>query len=122
MGGWIASLIGGEVAEQVKLSTGVRGVANRAPKDMKIDGDLSEFKEAFATPVEYFHPDLRNRAAQFCYMWDEDAFYAGLRTLDQKQADLADDDHLCEGDAVEWYFDTRRSSEFRNIACLTDHV
>jgi hypothetical protein len=109
-------------AESVKLASGVRGVATRAPKDMKIDGDLSEFKAAFATPVEYFHADLRNRAAQFFYMWDDEAFYAGLRTLDQKQADLADDDHLWEGDAVEWYFDTRRGSEFRNMAWPTEPV
>lgn len=109
-------------AESVKLSPGVRGVATRAPRGMKIDGDLSEFKEAFATPVEYFHADLKNRAAQFFYMWDDDAFYAGLRTLDQKQADLADDDHLWEGDAVEWYFDTRRGGDFRNIAWPTDPV
>jgi hypothetical protein len=118
----IANLIEPAVAESVKLSPGVRAVATRAPKEMKIDGDLSEFKEAFATPVEYFHADLRNRAAQFFYMWDDEAFYAGLRTLDQKQADLADDDHLWEGDAVEWYFDTRRGSEFRNIAWPTDPV
>src|SRR5205814_5960311 len=104
------------------LASGVRGVATKAPKEMKIDGDLAEFKDAFATPVEYFHPDLRNRAAQFYYMWDDEAFYAGLRTLDQKQADLADDDHLWEGDAVEWYFDTRRGNDFRNIAWPTDPV
>src|SRR6516162_10089755 len=109
-------------AESVKLSPGVRGVATRAPIEMKIDGDLSEFKDAFATPVEYFHADLKNRAAQFFYMWDDEAFYAALRTLDQHQADNADDDHLWEGDAVEWYFDTRRGADFRNIACPTDPV
>lgn len=109
-------------AEQVKLAPGVRGVATRAPKEMKIDGDLSEYKNAFATPVEYFNADLRNRPAQFFYMWDDEAFYAGLRTLDQKQADQADDDHLWEGDAVEWYFDTRRGGDFRNIAWPTDPV
>ncbi len=110
------------VAESVKLSPGVRGIATRAPKEMKIDGDLAEFKAAFATPVEYFHADLKNRAAQFFYMWDDEAFYAGLRTLDQHQADNADDDHLWEGDAVEWYFDTRRGADFRNIAWPTDPV
>lgn len=103
-------------AQPPVLASGVRGVATRAPKGMKIDGDLSEFREAFATPVEYFHPDLKNRAAQFLYMWDEEAFYAGLRTLDQKQANPADDDHLWGGDAVEWYFDTRRDDKFRDIA------
>lgn len=96
------------------LAPGVRGVATRARGPVKIDGDLSEFKEAFCTPVEYFHGDLRNRAGQFFYMWDEEAFYAGLRTLDTKPANLADDDHLWEGDAVEWYFDTRRGDSFRS--------
>jgi hypothetical protein len=95
------------------LQPGVRGLATRAPKGMKIDGDLSEFKDSFCTPIEYFNSDLKNRAAQFFYMWDEEAFYAGLRTLDTKPANLAPDDKLWEGDAVEWYFDTRRDENFR---------
>lgn len=101
-------------ADDAALADGVRGVAMRAPQGMTIDGDLSEFRDAFGTPVEYFHPDLKNRAAQFFYMWDDEAFYAGLRTLDQKQANPAPDDRLWEGDAVEWYFDTRRGDGFRN--------
>ena len=106
---------------QPKLADGVRGLATRAPQGMKIDGDLSEFKNAFSTPVEYFQPDngkkdggLRDRAAQFFYMWDEEAFYAGLRTLDRTPHSNADDDHLWEGDAVEWYFDTRQNESFRS--------
>lgn len=97
------------------LPPGVRGVAVHAPQTMQIDGDLSEFSQAMATPVEYFHPDLSNRAAQFLYMWDETAFYAALRTLDEtgKQANHAADDRLWEGDSVEWYFDTRRGADFR---------
>lgn len=106
------------------LKDGVRGVATRAPSGMKIDGDLSEFKNAFATPVEYFETDnpskkdsssgLKDRAAQFFYMWDDEAFYAGLRTLDHNPHSSADDAHLWEGDAVEWYFDTRQNDEFRS--------
>lgn len=100
-----------------QLAEGVRGVATRAPKEMKIDGDLSEFKAAFSTPVEYFQADtanlgLRDRAAQFFYMWDDEAFYAALRTLDRSPADNAPDNRLWEGDAVEWYFDTRRDGNF----------
>jgi hypothetical protein len=79
-----------------------------------IDGNLTEFADAFCTPVEYFHKDSRNRAAQFFYMWDNEAFYAGLRTLDEKQANHAPDNRLSEGDGVEWYFDTRRGDNFRN--------
>lgn len=111
-------------AESASLAEGVRGVATRAPKEMKIDGDLSEFKDAFSTPLEYFQPDnrnskdansgLRDRAAQFFYMWDDEAFYAALRTLDRHPADNADDGHLWEGDAVEWYFDARQDGNFRS--------
>ena len=96
-----------------ELAPGVRGLATRAPAAMKIDGDLSEFKDAFCTPVGYFEQDIENRAAQFFYMWDDTAFYAGLRTLDKKQANPAPDNQLWEGDGVEWYFDTRRGDQFR---------
>jgi hypothetical protein len=98
-----------------ELKPGVRGLATRAPAGMKIDGNLEEFAGAFCTPVNYFHPQLRERAAQFFYMWDEEAFYAGLRTLDTKQANNAPDDRLWEGDGVEWYFDTRRGADFRGL-------
>ena len=49
-------------------------------------------------------------------MWDDDAFYCGLRTWDEKQANPAADDRLWEGDGVEWYFDTRRGEKFRDKA------
>ena len=110
-------------AQNTGLAVGVRGLATRAPKNMKIDGDLSEFKNAFCTPIEYFSFDpntLRNRAGQFFYMWDEEAFYAGLRTLDDKPANNAPDNQLWEGDAVEWYFDTRRDDSFRSQAWPTN--
>ncbi len=96
------------------LAPGVRGVATRAPANMKIDGDLAEFSGAFGTPLEYFNPKLHERAAQFFYMWDDEAFYAGLRTLDTKPANRAPNDRLWEGDGVEWYFDTRRGEDFRS--------
>ena len=106
-------------AQTDHLAADVRGVVTRAPGNMRIDGDLSEFKSAFCTPVEYFSFDsktLRNRAAQFFYLWDEEAFYSGLRTLDASPANPADDNHLWEGDAVEWYFDTRQDASFRSQA------
>jgi cellulose/xylan binding protein with CBM9 domain len=96
-----------------ELKPGVRGVITRAPDSMKIDGDLAEFKSAFCTPVGYFFADTPNRAAQFFYMWDDEAFYCGLRTWDQKQANNAADNRLWEGDGVEWYFDTRRGEKLR---------
>ncbi len=101
-------------APKKALKRGVRGVATRAPVGMKIDGDLSEFSEAFATPIGYFQDRWKDRAAQFYYMWDETAFYAGLRTLDTSPANLAPDNRLWEGDGVEWYFDTRRGGDFRS--------
>ena len=103
-----------------ELASGVRGVATRAPDTVAIDGDLSEFKDAFCTPINYFHPDWKNRAAQFFYMWDDEAFYAGLRTLDEKRANHAPDDRLWEGDGVEWYFDTRRGEKFRSTEWTND--
>src|SRR5687767_14100381 len=79
----------GTLAVANDLQPGVRGVATRAPAGMKVDGDLSEFRGAFCTPVNYFHlqkpEQAKERAAQFFYMWDDEAFYAGLRTLDTKQ-------------------------------------
>jgi len=108
----LGSLFGRASGED--LAPGVRGLATRAPAGMKIDGNLEEFAQAFCTPVEYFHADVKNRAAQFFYMWDHEAFYAGLRTLDQKPANLAPDDRLWEGDGVEWYFDTRSDDKFRS--------
>jgi len=99
------------------LQPGVRGLATRAPAGMKIDGDLSEFKGAFCTPINYFvmANQVKDRPAQFFYMWDDTAFYAALRTLDTKMFNGSDDKHLWEGDAVEWYFDTRRDANFRGI-------
>ncbi len=112
-----ASLCLSRAAEHpAPLAPGVRGVATRAPANMKMDGDLSAFKDAFCTPVEYFNADLKDRAGQFFFMWDDEAFYAGLRTLDTKPANNSDDDHLWEGDAVEWYFDTRQDENFRSHA------
>ena len=110
----IAALVLAAPAAAGELAQGVRGLATRAPKEMKIDGNLEEFEDAFCTPVNYFHDDQKNRPAQFCYMWDEEAFYAGLRTLDAKQANHADDAHLWEGDGVEWYFDTRGGDKLRD--------
>jgi len=107
-------LVSTSLAHAADLAPGVRGVATRAPEGMKIDGDLAEFKQAFCTPINYFHDDRKNRPAQFFYMWDDEAFYAALRTLDQKPANMAPDNRLWEGDGVEWYFDTRRGDDFRS--------
>src|SRR3954466_15906146 len=95
------------------LKPGVRGLATRAPKDMKIDGNREKYKNAFCTPVGHFDDDLKNRAAQFFYMWDDEAFYCGLRTYDQNVGNNGPDGRLYDGDAVEWYFDTRAGDQLR---------
>ena len=112
--GWLAAACLAPAVFSAELAEGVRGVASRAPDVMTIDGDLSEWRNAFSTPGEYFHADVKNRAVQFFYMWDEHAFYAAYRALDQKPANHAPDDRLWEGDGVEWYFDTRRDRNFRS--------
>ncbi len=116
--GIILAACGARGREPLPLADGVRGLATRAPAGIKIDGDLAEFRGSFCTPVCYHETnldaDVHNRGAQFFYMWDDEAFYAGLRTLDERQANHAPDDRLWEGDGVEWYFDTRRGPSFRS--------
>src|SRR4051794_7960382 len=73
----------------VPLERGVRGLITRASGKVVIDGKLDEWAQAFCTPVQYNHKDLSNRAGQFFYLWDDEAFYIGLRCLDQKQANEA---------------------------------
>lgn len=108
-----ASCLIASLAQAEELKPGVRGLITRAPGKVTIDGNLEEFAGAFCTPVSYFHPNVKNRAAQFYYLWDDEAFYCGLRTLDANKANFAPDDRLWEGDGVEWYFDTRRGDDFR---------
>ena len=92
----------------------IRAVVPRATQPPRIDGRLNDaaYQSALCTPVEYFHRDAANRPAQFYYLWDKEAFYVGLRTLDQ--AAYSPEAPLWEGDAVEWYFDVRRGDDFRS--------
>ena len=43
----LAAGTGSVAAQSNSLAPGVRGIATRAPANMKIDGDLAEFKGAF---------------------------------------------------------------------------
>lgn len=83
----------------------LRAVIPKAEEAPRIDGKLTEYGKAFCTPLEYFNPDSKNRPAQFFYLWDDAAFYVGVRTLDEKR--FAPKELFWTGDAVEWYFDTR---------------
>lgn len=104
----------GQAAEPVALKPGVRGLVVRASGPVKIDGKLDEWTQAFCTPVQYNHKDLANRPAQFFYLWDDEGFYVGLRCLDQKQANPAPLAGTYNGDAVEFYLDTRAGDALRS--------
>lgn len=97
---------------QESIEGQVRVMIPRTETAPKIDGRLDEkaYISALCTPIEYFNPNALNRAAQFYYLWDDQAFYVGLRTLDQQT--FSPETPLWEGDAVEWYFDTRRGVDF----------
>src|SRR4051812_20018353 len=98
----------------VKLQSGVRGLVTRASGQVTIDGALTEWTGAFCTPLHYGHVRPLERASQFFYMWDDEAFYIGLRCLDTKQANPAALAGSFNGDAVEFYLDTRSGDALRS--------
>jgi hypothetical protein len=76
-----------------------------------MDGKLAGWDGAFVTPVHVGHPEFANRGGQFLYLWDEKNLYVGLRCLDRKPAHVGRDDQIWNGDAVEFYLDTRRGDK-----------
>ena len=89
----------------------VVGLIPKAQKPIKMDGKLDDWDGAFVTPVHVGHPDFANRGGQFLYLWDEKNLYIGLRCLDQKPAHVGTDNQIWNGDAVEFYLDTRRGDK-----------
>lgn len=87
------------------------GLVTKAKKPIMLDGKLDDWEGAFVTPVHVGHPDFANRGAEFLYLWDEQNLYIGLRCLDQKPAHVGGDGQLWNGDAVEFYLDTRRGDK-----------
>src|SRR5437763_7030794 len=83
----------------------------KAQKPIAMDGKLTGWDGAFVTPVHVGHPDFANRGGQFLYLWDESNLYIGLRCLDQKPAHIGADNQIWNGDAVEFYLDTRRGRQ-----------
>jgi hypothetical protein len=81
-----------------------------------MDGELADWGGAFITPVHVGHPDFANRGGQFLYLWDEKNLYIGLRCLDQKPAHVGPDNQIWNGDAVEFYLDTRRGDQLGAVA------
>jgi hypothetical protein len=89
----------------------VLGLIPKAQKPLKFDGKLADWDGAFVTPVHVGHPDFANRGGQFSYLWDDQNLYIGLKCLDQKPAHVGSDNQLWNGDAVEFYLDTRRGDK-----------
>jgi Carbohydrate family 9 binding domain-like len=89
----------------------VVGVIPKAQKPLKMDGKLSDWEGAFVTPVHVGHPEYANRGGQFHFLWDEKNLYIGQKCLDQKPAHVGKDTELYNGDAVEFYLDTRRGDK-----------
>ena len=87
------------------------GLIPKAHKPITLDGDLDDWEEAFVTPVHVGHPDFTDRGGQFLFLWDEKNLYIGLRCLDHKPAHIGSDNQLWNGDAVEFYLDTRRGDQ-----------
>ncbi len=89
----------------------VVGLIPKAQKPLALDGKLTGWEGAFVTPVHVGHPDYANRGAEFLYLWDDQNLYIGLRCLDQKPAHIGTDQQIWNGDAVEFYLDTRRGGQ-----------
>jgi hypothetical protein len=96
------------VAAAFAQEKAVVGLVAKAQKPLALDGKLDDWQGAFVTPVHVGHPDFANRGGQFLFLWDEQNLYIGLRCLDQKPAHVAPDNRIYDGDAVEFYLDTRR--------------
>lgn len=89
----------------------VVGLIPRAQRPIVLDGKLDEWEGAFVTPLNSTHPDLSNRATHIYYLWDEEALYIGVRALDSNPTHIADENALYDGDAIEFYLDTRQGEE-----------
>ncbi len=87
------------------------GLIPKAHQPIPMDGTLTHWDGAFVTPVHVGHPDFANRGGQFLFLWDEQNLYIGLRCLDQHPAHVGTDHQIWNGDAVEFYLDTRRGKQ-----------
>jgi hypothetical protein len=89
----------------------VVGLIPKAEKRIAMDGNLDDWEGAFVTPIHVGHPDFPNRGGQFLFLWDEQNLYVGLRCLDHKPAHIGPDNQIWNGDAVEFYLDTRQGDK-----------
>jgi hypothetical protein len=108
----LLALLGGAIATPASAQEKpIVGLIPKAQRPLKMDGTLRDWEGAFVTPVHIGHPDFANRGGQFLFLWDEKNLYIGLRCLDQKPAHIGTDKQLWNGDAVEFYLDTRRGDK-----------
>jgi hypothetical protein len=104
-------LFGAITSPALAQETPIVGLIPKAQKPIPFDGKLTGWDGAFVTPVHVGHPDFANRGGQFLYLWDDSNLYIGLRCLDQKPAHVGPDNQIWNGDAVEFYLDTRRGDQ-----------
>jgi hypothetical protein len=101
----------GAIAAPLSAQEKLLGLIPKAQKPIAFDGKLTGWDGAFVTPVHVGHPNFANRGGQFLYLWDDKNLYIGLRCLDQKPAHIGTDNQIWNGDAVEFYLDTRRGDQ-----------
>ena len=87
------------------------GLIPRAQQPIVMDGKLDHWEGAFVTPLNATHPDFANRATQLYYLWDDEALYIGVRALDTNPTHISGENALYDGDAVEFYLDTRQGDD-----------
>lgn len=89
----------------------IRAGIPKAKQPVVLDGNLEEWVGALAVPVHVGHPDWPNRGGEFLLLWDEENLYVGQRCLDQHPIHVGRDDQIWNGDAVEFYLDTRSGKD-----------
>lgn len=100
-------------ASEARAQSPVRGVIPRIQQPLTVDGRLDDWRGAFSTPVNLGHADWANRAATFHYLWDENALYIGMESLDQTIFNKAPGP-IYNGDGVEFYLDLREGAMLGN--------
>jgi hypothetical protein len=89
----------------------VVGLIPKAQHPIVMNGKLDDWQGAFVTPLNATHPNFANRATQIYYLWDDQALYIGVRAMDTNLSHIAGENALYDGDAIEFYLDTRQGDE-----------
>lgn len=107
----VIALVGLLASPAIPQEKPLVGLIPKAQTPPAFDGTLKGWDGAFATPFHIGHPDFENRGGEFLYLWDDKNLYIGLRCLDTKPAHVGTDTQIWNGDAVEFYLDTRRGNQ-----------